>query len=52
MGRRDIIRIRFGPARTWQELAGPGALSPPDRALFQRIADGVMREIAALRGAG
>lgn len=45
------VRIRFGPARPWRELAGDQAASPPGRALYTAIGQGVMREIAALRDA-
>ena len=47
--RRSKLRVWFGPARTWKELAGPQADLPPGRALYQGVGDGVMREIAALR---
>ena len=47
--RRTKLRVRFGPARTWQELAGELAGEPPGRAQYQCIADGVMRDIAALK---
>lgn len=47
--RRARLRVWFGPARTWQDLAGPEADLTPGRALYQRIGDGLMREIAALR---
>ena len=47
--RRTRVRIWFGPARTWQDLAGPEGDLTPGRALYQRVGDGVMREIAALR---
>ena len=49
--RRTKLRVRFGPARTWQELAGERAAEPPGRALYQAIADGAMRDIAALKAA-
>jgi 1-acyl-sn-glycerol-3-phosphate acyltransferase len=45
--RKARVRISFGPARTWRELAGDGEAS--GRALYQKVGDGVMREIAALR---
>lgn len=47
--RRARLRVWFGPARTWKDLAGPEADFTPGRALYQRIGDGLMREIAALR---
>ena len=47
--RRSRMRIWFGPARSWKDLAGPQADLPPGRALYQGIGDGLMREIAALR---
>ncbi len=47
--RRARLRVWFGPARTWKDLAGPEADLTPGRALYQRIGDGLMREIAALR---
>lgn len=47
--RRSRLRVWFGPARTWKDLAGPQADLPPGRALYQGVGDGVMREIAALR---
>jgi 1-acyl-sn-glycerol-3-phosphate acyltransferase len=45
------LRVSFGPARTWQELAGDLADQPPGRAMYQGIADGVMRDIATLKAA-
>lgn len=47
--RRSRLRVWFGPARSWKDLAGPEADLTPGRALYQRIGDGLMREIAALR---
>jgi len=47
--RRVRLRVSFGPARTWRELAGPDAGLEPGRALYQGVGAGVMREIAALR---
>ncbi len=47
--RRGLLRVSFAPARTWRELAGDAADEPPGRALYQGVADGVMREIAALK---
>jgi 1-acyl-sn-glycerol-3-phosphate acyltransferase len=42
-------RIWFGAARPWRELAGSDADAPPGRLLYQRVGEGVMREIAALK---
>jgi 1-acyl-sn-glycerol-3-phosphate acyltransferase len=47
--RRSKLRVWFGPARSWQDLAGPVADLTPGRALYQGVGDGLMREIAALR---
>lgn len=47
--RRTKLRVWFGPARSWKDLAGPEADLTPGRALYQRVGDGLMREIAALR---
>lgn len=43
------VRIVFGRARPWRELAGPEADLTPGRALYQQVSDAVMREIAALK---
>jgi 1-acyl-sn-glycerol-3-phosphate acyltransferase len=43
------VRIGFGPARDWRELAGPDSDLTPGRALYQRIGGAVMREITMLR---
>ncbi len=43
------VRIWFGPARPWKDLAGAGADQAPGRALYQQVGDAVMREIAVLR---
>ncbi|MBI1798109.1 MAG: 1-acyl-sn-glycerol-3-phosphate acyltransferase [Candidatus Eisenbacteria bacterium] len=43
------VRISFGAPKPWQELAGPDSDLTPGRALYQRIGDGVMREVAELR---
>ena len=43
------LRVTFGPARTWRELAGPDAELPPGRTLYQSVGEGLMREIASLR---
>lgn len=50
--RQAKLRVSFGPARTWRELAGPEADLEPGRALYQGVGNGIMREIAALRNAG
>jgi 1-acyl-sn-glycerol-3-phosphate acyltransferase len=47
--RKSRVRISFGPARKWQDLAGPGADLTPGRALYQQLGDAVMREIARLK---
>lgn len=47
--RRAPLRIWFGEAKHWRDLAGDGADQPPGRALYQSVGDGVMREIAALK---
>jgi len=47
--RRGLLRVSFGPARTWREMAGAGVDETPGRALYQAVADGVMRDIAALK---
>jgi len=47
--RRERVRIWFGPARPWQELAGAEGDMAPGRALYTRVGEGIMREIAALR---
>jgi 1-acyl-sn-glycerol-3-phosphate acyltransferase len=47
--RRGRVRIWFGPARAWRDLAGPESDLTPGRALYQRVGDAVMREIAILR---
>ena len=43
------VRLWFGPARTWQDLAGDDGERSAGRALYQRVGDAVMREIAILR---
>ncbi len=43
------VRVRFGPPRTWRELAGADADLEPGRALYTSVGAGVMREIAALK---
>lgn len=47
--RQVRLRVSFGPARTWRELAGEKAGLEPGRELYQAIADGVLDEIAALK---
>jgi 1-acyl-sn-glycerol-3-phosphate acyltransferase len=42
-------RLWFGRARPWRELSGEEGDLTPGRALYQRVADAVMREIAALK---
>jgi 1-acyl-sn-glycerol-3-phosphate acyltransferase len=49
MMRRGRVRIWFGPARPWQDLAGHDTDLTPGRALYQRVGDAVMREIAMLK---
>ena len=46
---RGQVRVSFGPARTWRELAGSDAGLEPGRALYQGVGAGIMREIQALR---
>jgi 1-acyl-sn-glycerol-3-phosphate acyltransferase len=43
------VRISFGVARAWRELAGEDSDLSPGRALYQRIGDAVMRDVAELR---
>jgi 1-acyl-sn-glycerol-3-phosphate acyltransferase len=47
--RRARVRLWFGHPRSWRELAGVESDLPPGRALYQRVGDAVMREIAILR---
>ena len=47
--RRVKPRLWFGVARQWQEFAGEEGDRTPGRALYQRVAEAVMREIAALK---
>jgi 1-acyl-sn-glycerol-3-phosphate acyltransferase len=47
--RQGKVRVWFGPARAWRELAGPDAELQSGRTLYQSVSNGVMREIAALR---
>jgi 1-acyl-sn-glycerol-3-phosphate acyltransferase len=49
LSRKSRVRISFGPAWKWQDLAGPGADLTPGRALYQQVGDAVMREIARLK---
>jgi 1-acyl-sn-glycerol-3-phosphate acyltransferase len=42
-------RLSFGVVRPWRELAGEEGDFTPGRALYQRVADAVMREIATLK---
>jgi 1-acyl-sn-glycerol-3-phosphate acyltransferase len=46
--RRDRVRITFGEARDWRELSGDPE-GEPGRALYYRIGEAVMRDIAQLR---
>jgi hypothetical protein len=43
------VRISFGAPRSWQDLAGLDSDHTPGRALYQRVGDELMREIAELR---
>jgi 1-acyl-sn-glycerol-3-phosphate acyltransferase len=43
------VRISFGVARPWREYAGSADDLTPGRALYQRIGEAVMRDIAALK---
>jgi 1-acyl-sn-glycerol-3-phosphate acyltransferase len=47
--RRTRVRVWFGVPYHWRDLAGPENDLTPGRALYQRVGDGVMREIAALK---
>jgi 1-acyl-sn-glycerol-3-phosphate acyltransferase len=49
LARRARVRISFGPAREWQDLAGPGTDPTPGRALYQKVGDAVMREVGRLK---
>jgi len=51
LARGARVRITFGAARGWRELAGESAGLPPGRALYTSIGQAVMREIATLREA-
>ncbi len=46
---RQRVRIWFGPARHWRELAGRDQDLPAGRLLYRRVGEAVMREIAALK---
>lgn len=43
------VRLWFGRAWPWQDLAGRESDLTPGRVLYQRVTDAVMREIAILR---
>ena len=43
------VRVWFGPARHWKELVGPEEDLTPGRALYQKVGEAIMREIAILR---
>ncbi|HET7224261.1 MAG TPA: lysophospholipid acyltransferase family protein [Candidatus Eisenbacteria bacterium] len=47
--RRARVRIWFGPPQHWKDLAGREDDLTPGRALYQRVGDAVMREIAILK---
>ncbi len=47
--RGSRVRLSFGAPRSWQDLAGPDVDPVPGRALYQRVGEGVMRELAALQ---
>jgi len=47
--RQTRLRVDFGPAQTWRELAGADAGLEPGRALYESVGAGVMREIGLLR---
>jgi len=46
---RQRVRIWYGPARPWRELAGDDQDLPPGRPLYRRIGEAVMKEIAGLK---
>ena len=46
---RVRVRITFGPLRSWRELAGAEVDPTPGRALYQKVSDAIMREIAGLK---
>ena len=43
------VQVRIGPARPWRELAGPESDLTPGRALYQRVGQAVMDQIALLK---
>jgi 1-acyl-sn-glycerol-3-phosphate acyltransferase len=43
------VRIWFGPARPWKDLIEPESDLTPGRALYTKVGEGVMREIAVLK---
>jgi 1-acyl-sn-glycerol-3-phosphate acyltransferase len=43
------VRMTFGTSRDWREYAGAEADSPPGRALYQRIGQVAMQDIAGLK---
>ncbi len=49
--RRTRVRVWFGSAWSWRDLAGSAADLTPGRALYQSVSDAVMREIGRLRAA-
>lgn len=46
---RERLRIWFGPAKHWKEFAGQDIDHTPGRALYQKLGEAVMGEIATLR---
>jgi 1-acyl-sn-glycerol-3-phosphate acyltransferase len=49
LSRSVRVRIWFGGAQPWRELAGADGNEIPGRSLYQRVGEGVMREIAVLK---
>jgi 1-acyl-sn-glycerol-3-phosphate acyltransferase len=43
------VRMTFGTLRDWRDYAGPEADAPPGRALYQRVGQEAMQDIAALK---
>jgi 1-acyl-sn-glycerol-3-phosphate acyltransferase len=43
------VRVWFGPARHWKDLVGPEEDLTPGRALYQKVGEAIMREIAILK---
>jgi 1-acyl-sn-glycerol-3-phosphate acyltransferase len=43
------VRLWFGPARQWRDLIDPETDLTPGRALYHKVGEGVMREIAILK---